>query len=203
MRRAEMSFLQLLDEGFGWILSQAATGIEKSTEMRSWQPGGCNKAVKVTAIPERGCDFQNHRSVRARPLFLPNGGLLMWQRAKHYIRSAGAPLASKSSFSHWGCCQPRKSAPRPRRGSKFFLCFSPSMALTILKFATPLVRAHGGLQNFDPRCGFVAGCENSSPGSCQNRYFDWRHPKHAASISRCICRESSARMRFFENAFPR
>ena len=93
----------------------------KSTEMRSWQSGGCNKAVKVTAIPERGCDFQNHRSVRARPLFLPNGGLLMWQRAKHYIRSAGAPLASKSSFSHWGCCQPRKSAPRPRRGSKFFM----------------------------------------------------------------------------------
>ena len=100
LRRAEMSLLQLLDEGFGWILSQAATGIEKSTEMRSWQPGGCNKTVKVTAIPERGCDFQNHRSVRARPLFLPNGGLLTWQHAKHYIRSAGAPLASKSSFSH-------------------------------------------------------------------------------------------------------
>ena len=32
LRRAEMSFLQLLDEGFGWILSQAAAGIEKAPE---------------------------------------------------------------------------------------------------------------------------------------------------------------------------
>ena len=32
MRRAEMRFLQLLDEGFDWILSQAAAGIEKAWE---------------------------------------------------------------------------------------------------------------------------------------------------------------------------
>ena len=36
-----------------------------------------------------------------------------------------------------------------------FKCFSPSVALTILKFATPLARAYGGLRNFDSR---LEGC---------------------------------------------
>ena len=92
--------------------------------------------------------------------------------------------------------------PRALGGGQSLLCSSPSMPLTILKFATPLRRARGCLHNSDARLRFVVSCKKSSPGDCENRILDWRHPKHGASISGCICQQSSAQTPVLKTASP-